>query len=69
MINMVGVLMSKELIEKLSKLKLTEATLKRALDVGFSREDKQKIFREIDDIKKEIELTKFKLKMEKELGK
>lgn len=61
--------MSKELIEKLSKLKLTEATLKRALDVGFSREDKQKIFREIDDIKKEIELTKFKLKMEKELGK
>lgn len=61
--------MSKELIEKLSKLKLTEATLKRALDVGFSREDKQKIFREIDDIKKEIELTKFKLKMEKELDK
>lgn len=61
--------MSKELIEKLSKLKLTEATLKRALDVGFSREDKQKIFREIDDIKKEIELTKFKLKMKKELDK
>lgn len=61
--------MSKELIDKLSKLKLTEATLKRALDKNFVKEDKQKIFKELKEIKKEIELTKFKLKMEKELSK
>ena len=61
--------MSKELIDKLSKLKLTEATLKRALDKNFVKEDKQKIFKELEEIKKEIELTKFKLKMEKELSK
>ena len=61
--------MSKELIDKLSKLKLTEATLKRALDKNFIKEDKQKIFKELEEIKKEIELTKFKLKIEKELGK
>lgn len=61
--------MSKELIDKLSKLKLTEATLKRALDTSFTRKDKQNIFQEMEKIKKEIEITKFKLKMEKELSK
>ena len=61
--------MSKELIDRLSKLKLTEATLKRALDTSFARKDKQKIFQEMEKIKKEIEMTKFKLKMEKELKK
>lgn len=62
--------MSKELIDRLSKLKLTEATLKRALDTNsYARKDRQKIFDEMEKIKKEIEMTKFKLKIEKELNK
>ena len=62
--------MSKELIDKLSKLKLSEATLKRALDTNsYARKDRQKIFDEMEKIKKEIEMTKFKLKLEKELNK
>ena len=67
---MVGIIMSKELIDKLSKLKLAEANLKRTLDTkSFSHKGKSKIFNELDNIKKEIELVKFKLKLEKELKK
>ena len=62
--------MSKELIEKLSKLKMTEASLKRSLDSkSFSSKGKSKIFKELEGIKNEIELVKFKLKIEKEMKK
>lgn len=62
--------MSKELIDKLSKLKMAEANLRRTLDTkSFSSKGKSKIFNELDNIKKEIQLVKFKLKIEKELKK
>lgn len=62
--------MSKELIDRLSKLKMAEANLRRTLDTkSFSSKGKSKIFKELDGIKKEIELVKFKLKLEKELKK
>lgn len=62
--------MSKELIDKLSNLKMTERLLRRALDTKcYSRENKNKVFNELQKTIKEIELVKFKLKMEKELKK
>jgi len=61
--------MSKELIDRLSKLKLIEGALKRSLDTKNFSNNKSKIFDELEKTKKEIELIKFKLKMEKELKK
>ena len=61
--------MGKDLISELSKLKMAEATIKRALDTSFSRVEKKKIFIELQKIQKEIELVKFKIQLEKEINK
>lgn len=61
--------MSKELIDKLSKLKLEETSLKRILDTkSFASKGKPRIFQRLQEVKKEIDLVKFKLRMEKELN-
>ena len=59
--------MSKELIDKLSKLKMSENSLKRTLDTKNFSKEKSKIFDQLQEIKKEIELIKFKLRLEKEI--
>ena len=59
-----------ELIDKLSKLKLEETCLKRNLDMNYLDEEmRTKIFKRIKENKKEIELVKFKIKLEKEMKK
>lgn len=61
--------MSKELIDKLSNLKLARNSLKRLLDTkSFSPKTKTKVFSELEKVNQEIELVKFKLKLEKELN-
>lgn len=62
--------MSKELIDKLSNLKMTEKLLRRTLDTScYTSEKKRKVFKELEDVQKQIELVKFKLKLEKEIKK
>lgn len=59
-----------ELIDKLSKLKLEENCLKRNLDMNYlDLELRTKIFKRIKENKKEIELVKFKIRLEKEMKK
>lgn len=59
-----------ELIEKLSKLELERNYLKRNLDMNYlDMELRTKIFNRIKQNKKEIELVKFKIRLEKELRK
>lgn len=63
-------LMNNELIEKLSKLKLEENCLKRNLDVNYlDSELRTKLFKRIKENKKEIQLVKFKIRLEKEMKK
>lgn len=62
--------MNNELIDKLSKLKLEESCLKRNLDMNYlDLELRTKIFKRIKENKKEIELVKFKIRLEKEMKK
>lgn len=59
-----------ELIEKLSKLRLEENCLKRNLDINYLDEEiRTKIFKRIKENKNEIELVKFKIRLEKEMKK
>ena len=59
-----------ELIEELSKLELERNYLKRNLDMNYlDMELRTKIFNRIKQNKKEIELVKFKIRLEKELRK
>lgn len=59
-----------ELIEKLSKLRLEENCLKRNLDVNYlDSELRTKLFKRIKENKKEIQLVKFKIRLEKEMKK
>ena len=59
-----------ELIEQLSNLKLQEKALLRALDRAYNDIDmRTKLFNKIKNIKKEIELVKFKIRLERELKK
>lgn len=62
--------MSKELINKLSKLKMAERCLRRTLDMkSFTTDGKARIFNQILQIEKEIDLIKFKIRLEKEMKK
>lgn len=59
--------MNRELIEKLSKLKLEESSLKRQIEYTFKHNLKrEKLFLRLRDVKKEIEKTKFMLRLESE---
>ena len=62
--------MSKDLITKLSNLKLKESSLKRCLDKNsFNSKGKARVFEELEKVENEIKLTKFKLRLEKEMKK
>lgn len=62
--------MSKDLITKLSNLKLKESSLKRCLDKNcFNSRGKARVFKELEKVENEIKLTKFKLRLEKEMKK
>lgn len=57
-----------KLIEKLSKLKLEEASLKRSLDVKYcNKKTRTFLFNKIKKLKKEIEKVNFKLRMERKM--
>lgn len=59
--------MNRELIHKLSKLKLEESSLKRQLEYSFKRNAKrEKLFFRLRDVKEEIKKTKFMLRLESE---
>ena len=67
---MVGIIMSKELNDKLSNLKMTEKLLRRTLDMAcYTTEKKRKIFKQLEDVQEQIKLVKFKLRLEKEINK
>lgn len=60
----------KELIEELSDLTLKEKALKRALDVTYYNNDKRiKNFKELKQVKEQIKIVKYKLRLLKELEK
>lgn len=62
--------MSKDLIEKLSNLKMAERLLRRTLDTTcYTTEKKMKIFKQLEDVQEQIKLIKFKLRLEKEINK
>lgn len=62
--------MSKDLITQLSNLKLKESSLKRCLDKNcFNSKGKARVFKELEKVENEIKLTKFKLRLEKEMKK
>ena len=56
------------LIEKLSNLDLEEKSVKRGLDRYYRYEkDRTRLYKRLQEIKKEKEQVKFKLRLEKEL--
>jgi len=58
-----------ELIDKLSRLKLEEISLKRSLDIYYRDEKaRTRVFNKIKKIKKEIAQINFKLSLEKEMN-
>ena len=66
----VGRKMSRDLITKLSNLTLKQSALKRCLDKNcFNSRGKARVFKELEKVENEIKLTKFKLRLEKEMKK
>lgn len=61
--------MNDTLIDKLSRLKMEEASLKRSLDKNLSIEMRTKNFNRLKEVLKEEEMVKFKLKIRKEMEK
>ena len=60
--------MREDLIDKLSKLNMSENMIKRCLDIKcYDEESRRKFFVELQQIQKEIQKIKFKLRMEKEI--
>lgn len=60
--------MREDLIDKLSKLNMSEKMIKRCLDIKcYDEESRRKCFVELQQIQKEIQKIKFKLRMEKEI--
>lgn len=60
--------MNDKLIEKLSNLELEESSVKRGLDRYYRNEnDRSRLYKRLQEIKKEKEQVKFKLRLEKEL--
>ena len=61
--------MSDKLIDKLSNLDLEEKSVKRGLDRYYRNEnDRSRLYKRLQEIKKEKEQVKFKLRLEKELN-
>ena len=64
------VMRNDELIDKLSNLEMQRKRLLRILDQVYNNSNKRtKTFNEIKLVKKEIEQTKFKIRLEKEMRK
>lgn len=62
--------MNDKLIDKLTKLELEEKCIKRNLDRYYRNEnDRTRLYKRLQEIKKEKEQVKFKLRLEKELKK
>lgn len=59
--------MNDTLIDKLSRLKMEEASLKRALDKNLTVETRTRTFNRLKEVLKEKEMVKFKLKVKKEM--
>lgn len=60
--------MSDKLIDKLSNLDLEEKSVKRGLDRYYRNEnDRSRLYKRLQEIKREKEQVKFKLRLEKEL--
>ena len=60
----------KSLIEELSDLTLKEKALKRALDVTYYNNDKRnENFRKLKEVKYQIKVVKYKLRLLKEIEK
>lgn len=58
-----------DLIDKLSRLKLEEVSLKRSLDTYYRDEKaRTRAFNKIKKIKKDIDKLNFKLRIEKEIN-
>ena len=60
--------MNDTLIDKLSRLKMEEASLKRALDKNLTVEMRTRTFNRLKEVLKEKEMVKFKLKVRKEMN-
>ena len=57
--------MNRELIDKLSRLKLEETALKREIEYTFRHtKRREKLFFRLRDVKEEIRKTKFLLRLE-----
>jgi hypothetical protein len=56
-----------ELVEKLSKLSIEKNFVKRQLDTNYDVKRRTKFFNELKRVEKEIEETKFKLRLLKEI--
>lgn len=59
--------MNNTLIDKLSRLKLEETSLKRNLDKRLSVNERTKTFNRLKEVLKQQEMIKFKLKLQKEM--
>ena len=57
------------MIDKLSKLKLEENNLKRLINCSFNRDNRTKFLNRLKEVQKEINETKKKLRIERELRK
>lgn len=56
-----------ELVEKLSKLSIEKSFIKRQLDTNYDVKRRNKFFGELKRVEKEIDETKFKLRLLKEI--
>ena len=62
--------MSNKLIEKLSLLTLERNYLKRAIENSwYDKEKRKKAFEKLNAVNKEIDNVKFKLELERKMGK
>lgn len=62
--------MNNKLIDELAMLKLKEKNLKRVLDIYFYDPKKRESnFKELKNVKKDIEKIKFKLRIERKMKK
>lgn len=56
-----------ELVERLSKLSIEKSFIKRQLDTNYDVKRRNKFFGELKRVEKEIDETKFKLRLLKEI--
>ena len=53
------------MLDKLSKLILEENALKRGIDCTFNKKDRNRMFKRLKQVQKEIKETKAKLRIER----